>query len=78
LSDEEYTTLANMPFAFDRKEATFTEKQCLDWVKKIVPPKTEPDAPGEVESPGDEEGESPAHEISEGGHGKRLHRRRAH
>ena len=32
---------------FDRKEATFTEKQCLEWVKTMAP-HPEPEPPPEV------------------------------
>jgi hypothetical protein len=48
VSPEEYQVYATQPLVFDRKEATFTEKQCLDWVKSMVP-KPEPEAPPEIE-----------------------------
>jgi hypothetical protein len=43
LSDEEYAQYAATPLVFDRKEATFTEKQCLEWVKSMTShPEAEP------------------------------------
>ena len=36
LTDDEYAAWSAQPFVFDRAEATFTEKQCLDWVKTIT------------------------------------------
>ncbi|HEX4404432.1 MAG TPA: biosynthetic peptidoglycan transglycosylase [Polyangia bacterium] len=36
LTDDELAAWAQTPLVFDRKEATFTEKQCLDWVKAIT------------------------------------------
>jgi membrane peptidoglycan carboxypeptidase len=43
LTDEEYAGWATQPLVFDRTEATFTEKQCLDWVKAITArPEAEP------------------------------------
>ena len=35
LTDEEYAEYAVETLKFDRKEATFTEKQCLEWVKAM-------------------------------------------
>ena len=32
LTDDEYAAYAPQTLTFDRKEATFTEKQCLEWV----------------------------------------------
>jgi hypothetical protein len=49
LTDEEYAPWVNQTLVFDRKEATFTEKQCLEWVKSMAPPKTEPETPPELE-----------------------------
>ena len=53
LTDDEYAAWSNVPLVFDRKEATFTEKQCLDWVKTMtthpeadVPPDLDADADG--------------------------------
>ena len=53
LTDEEYGEYAPQTLTFDRKEASFTEKQCLEWVKTMSP-KQEPEAPPEME---DAEGE---------------------
>jgi hypothetical protein len=53
LTDDEYAAFAPQTLAFDRKEATFTEKQCLEWVKTMAP-KPEPEAPPEMD---DAEGE---------------------
>ncbi len=36
LTDDELAAWSVTPLVFDRKEATFTEKQCLDWVKAIT------------------------------------------
>jgi hypothetical protein len=50
LSDEEYAQWAQTPLVFDRSEATFKEKQCLDWVKSITTARsTEADAPPELD-----------------------------
>jgi hypothetical protein len=49
LTDEEYQAWAAQPFTFDRREATFTERQCLDWVKSMAPPKPEVEAPPELD-----------------------------
>ncbi len=49
ITDDEYAAYSAQPFVFDRKEATFTEKQCLDWVKNMAPPKPEPEAPPDVD-----------------------------
>ncbi len=52
LTDEEYEQAAPQTLVFDRHEATFTEKQCLDWVKKMTA-RPEPEAPPELDA-GDE------------------------
>jgi membrane peptidoglycan carboxypeptidase len=36
LTDEEYATAAASTLTFDRGEMTLTEKQCLDWVRRIT------------------------------------------
>jgi hypothetical protein len=56
LTDEEAAQWAATPLVFDRKEASFTEKQCLDWVKSMVPARPDVDAPPELEDDGDEGG----------------------
>jgi hypothetical protein len=49
LTDDEYAAYAPQTLTFDRKEATFTEKQCLEWVKTMAPAKAEPEAQPEME-----------------------------
>jgi hypothetical protein len=56
ITDEEYETYANQTLTFDRAEATFTEKQCLEWVKSMAP-KAGPEAPPDLE---DAEGDTEA------------------
>jgi hypothetical protein len=48
ISDDEYAAYATQPFVFDRKEASFTEKQCLDWVKSMAP-RPEPETPPDLD-----------------------------
>src|SRR5262249_47346786 len=48
VTDDEYAAYATQTLTFDRKEATFTEKQCLDWVKTMAS-KPEPEAPPELD-----------------------------
>ena len=36
------------PLVFDRNEATFTEKQCLEWVKTITA-RPEPEVPPDID-----------------------------
>jgi hypothetical protein len=48
LTDDEHNAYATQTLAFDRKEATFTEKQCLEWVKAMAP-KPEPEAPLDID-----------------------------
>ncbi len=46
LNDEEFTTALASTLVFDKSEMTMTEKQCLDWVRKITAkpePEPEPD-----------------------------------
>jgi len=43
ITDDEYAAYSAQPFVFDRSEASFTEKQCLEWVKNMAPPKPEPE-----------------------------------
>jgi hypothetical protein len=56
LTDDEYAAYAPQTLKFDRKEATFTEKQCLEWVKTMSP-KQEPETPPEMDD-SDGEGDS--------------------
>jgi hypothetical protein len=61
LTDEEAMQWAVTPLVFDRREATFTEKQCLDWVKSMSPsirPEAEP--PPELDDDDDGGGQSSA------------------
>jgi hypothetical protein len=47
LNDEEYTIAIASTLTFDRTEMTMTEKQCLDWVRKMTArpePEPEPEA----------------------------------
>jgi len=67
ITDDEYAAYATQTLTFDRKEATFTEKQCLDWVKTMAPPKTEPEAPPDID---DADGDADGGAFS----GKRLKR----
>jgi membrane peptidoglycan carboxypeptidase len=48
ITDDEYAAFSGQPFVFDRSEASFTEKQCLDWVKNMAP-KPEPETPPDLE-----------------------------
>jgi hypothetical protein len=54
LSDEDWVQWSTTPFVFDRSEATFKEKQCLDWVKSMSPPRPEADVPPDLDE--DEDG----------------------
>jgi hypothetical protein len=49
LTDDEYQSWSVQSLAFDRKEATFTEKQCLDWVKSMVPAKQDVESTPDIE-----------------------------
>ena len=71
LTDEEYAEWAVETLKFDRKEATFTEKQCLEWVKTMAPPKPEPEAPPDIDDAGGDGGAASAAE-------KKLRRLYAH
>jgi hypothetical protein len=58
MTDDEWAAWSQTPLVFDRSEATFKEKQCLDWVKSITTARnTEPDAPPELEDEDDGEGD---------------------
>jgi transglycosylase-like protein len=48
ITDDEYAAWNAQPFVFDRREASFTEKQCLDWVKSMAP-RPEPEAPPDLD-----------------------------
>ena len=50
LDDEEFTTAVASTLVFDKTEMTMTEKQCMDWVRKITAkpePDSEPDPDGQ-------------------------------
>jgi hypothetical protein len=49
ITDDEYAAFSAQPFVFDRQEASFSEKQCLEWVKNMAPPKPEPEAPPDLD-----------------------------
>jgi hypothetical protein len=51
LTDDEYAAWATQPLVFDRHEATFTEKQCLEWVKSITA-RPEPEPPPDLDDAG--------------------------
>jgi hypothetical protein len=53
ITDEEYDAAMPQTLAFDRTEATFTEKQCLEWVKKMTA-RPEPEAPPELDAGDDD------------------------
>jgi Transglycosylase len=56
ITDDEYAAFSVQPLVFDRGEASFTEKQCLDWVKSMAP-RPEPETPPDLD-PGDADGDS--------------------
>jgi hypothetical protein len=44
ISEEEFTTAMASTLVFDKNEMTMTEKQCVDWVRKITArPEPEPE-----------------------------------
>ena len=49
LTDEEYAPYVTQTLTFDRREASFTEKQCLEWVKRMAPKQAEPEVPPDME-----------------------------
>ena len=50
IDDEAYAAAASQKLEFDRSEASFNERQCLEWVKKITA-RPEPEAPPDVDTP---------------------------
>jgi membrane peptidoglycan carboxypeptidase len=52
ITDEEYEPYVTQTLKFDRREASFTEKQCLDWVKRMAPKQAEPEVPPDIEDGG--------------------------
>jgi hypothetical protein len=49
LTDDEYAAWSTQPLVFDRSEASFTEKQCLEWVKTITA-RPEPEVPPDLDN----------------------------
>ncbi|HXI58075.1 MAG TPA: biosynthetic peptidoglycan transglycosylase, partial [Polyangia bacterium] len=52
LDDAEYAEASQQSLVFDRSEATFTEKQCLEWVKKMTS-RPEPEPPPDLDADSD-------------------------
>jgi hypothetical protein len=50
IDDEQYESAAKEKLVFDRGEASFTERQCLDWVKRITA-RPEAEAPADIDTP---------------------------
>ena len=72
ITDDEYVESASQSLVFDRHEATFTEKQCLEWVKKMTA-RPEPEAPPELDAgEGDLSAEGDTRKVP-----KKRHRRRS-
>ena len=70
LDDDEFAEASEQTLVFDRSEATFTEKQCLEWVKKMTA-RPEPEPPPDLDADSDSAGETV---DLRGAGGKRLHR----
>ncbi len=62
VTDDEYAAYVSQPFVFDRREASFTEKQCLDWVKSMAP-RPEPETPPDLEEGEESEASSPQQRL---------------
>jgi membrane peptidoglycan carboxypeptidase len=76
LDDAEFAAvLAEPPLVFDRSEATFTEKQCLEWVKKMTA-RPEPEPPPDLDAESDSPGETVDLRGAGGKHGKHAGQRR--
>jgi membrane peptidoglycan carboxypeptidase len=50
IDDEAYAAAGGQKLVFDRREAGFNERQCLDWVKKITA-RPEPETPPDIDAP---------------------------
>jgi membrane peptidoglycan carboxypeptidase len=50
LTEEEYAASMASTLSFDRSEMTLTEKQCLDWVRRITTAKPEPETEADADS----------------------------
>jgi hypothetical protein len=57
IDDEAYAAAASQKLVFDRREAGFNERQCLDWVKRITA-RPEPEAPLDIDVPNEIDGDS--------------------
>lgn len=67
LTEAEFTEASLQKLTFDRREATFNEKQCLEWVKKMTTrPEAEP--PPDLDNP---DGDDDASTDARGGAAKR-------
>src|SRR6185369_11661511 len=49
INDEDYAAAQSEKLVFDRSSSPLTEKQCLDWVKKITA-RPEPEVPADAEA----------------------------
>jgi membrane peptidoglycan carboxypeptidase len=50
LTEAEYAEASEQKLTFDRREATFNEKQCLEWVKKMTT-RPEAETPPDLDNP---------------------------
>ena len=50
LTDEEYAAAQEQKLVFDRRESNFSERQCLEWVKRITT-RPETDVPADADVP---------------------------
>jgi membrane peptidoglycan carboxypeptidase len=50
LTEEEFAAGNASTLTFDRDEMTMSERQCLDWVRRITAAKPEPDAEADADS----------------------------
>ncbi|HEX3694976.1 MAG TPA: biosynthetic peptidoglycan transglycosylase [Polyangia bacterium] len=76
LDDAEFAdVMSQPPLVFDRSEATFTEKQCLEWVKKMTA-RPEPEPPPDLDADNDSPGETVDLRGAGGKRGKHAGQRR--
>jgi hypothetical protein len=68
VSDEDFAAAAEQKVVFDRKD-NFSERQCLDWVKKITV-KPEPEAPPDIDAALDGDPVTDGRDRGRGGAGK--------
>jgi hypothetical protein len=50
LTEEEYATATASTLSFDHSEMTLSEKQCLDWVRRITAARPEPETEADADS----------------------------